>query len=247
MFSFFNGKEKVVFPIGELLEVDIHSHILPGVDDGSPDTATSARLVAGLADVGFHSLITTPHITADLYPNDRHTIQEAYDRLAHTEGGGAPEIRFAAEYMLDEGFGQIIADRDLLPLGQSDYVLVETSFLHRPLGVDAHIFDLQNAAYKPVLAHPERYHYLFGKPADYEELKTRGCLFQVNILSLIGYYGKKEQEAARWLLDADMVDFLGSDLHHDRHLQHLLNFKVSQKLAKTLESRTFLNNTIESC
>lgn len=243
MFSFLHKKNKVAFPIGEFLEVDMHSHILPGIDDGAPDTDTSKRLLAGLAALRYRAMIATPHVTAHSYPNTPCSIGAAHRQLQTVQDLAIPDIRFAAEYMLDECIGQLIADRALLTLGGSDYVLVETAFLLRPLGADAQLFDLQHAGYRPVLAHPERYHYLFKKPADYAAFKERGCLFQVNLLSFLGYYGQQERAAANWLLEADMIDFLGTDLHHDRHLHYLSNFKIDHKLTKALESRTFLNNT----
>lgn len=244
MFSFLRKKDNIAFPIGELLEVDMHSHVLPGIDDGAPDVDTALHLVQGLSQIGFRAAIATPHVTADSYPNTPGTISDAHRQLQATQDAATPVIRFAAEYMLDEGIRPLIADRALLTLGDTDYVLVETPFLHRPQQLERWIFELQTAGYRPVLAHPERYHYLFKKPVDYADLKERGCAFQVNLLSLVGYYGKPEKAAAHWLLAADMIDFLGTDLHHDRHLQNLLSFSTDQRTVKILESKTFLNSTL---
>lgn len=246
IFSFGSKKKRVQFPIGELLKTDMHSHILPGVDDGSPDVATSLQLMRGLAQMGYDTLIATPHVMADIHRNDKHTIQQAYDQLrqAADEDPSLPKLRFAAEFMMDEGFGQLVQQDALIPLADDRYLLVETPYLHRPLNLESYIFNLRAVGYTPVLAHPERYHYLFDKPAEYERLKELGCLFQVNLLSLMGYYGKAEKEAGTWLLEAGLVDLLGTDLHHEKHLQRLLNFTVDQRLVKPLENGTFLNRQL---
>src|SRR5690606_1425937 len=197
IFSFGSKKKRVQFPIGELLKTDMHSHILPGVDDGSPDVATSIALMHGLAQMGYETVIATPHVMADIHRNDRHTIQHAYEQLKHAAEAepALPKLRFAAEFMMDEGFGQLIKQDALIPLSGDQFLLVETPYLHRPLNLESYIFNLRAVGYTPVLAHPERYHYLFNKPAEYERLKELGCLFQVNLLSLIGYYGKSEKDA----------------------------------------------------
>lgn len=246
MLSLFKKQRKVSFPIGQYLEVDIHSHVLPGIDDGAPDLETSLRLLQGMARIGFRSVVTTPHIISDLYPNNPGSIQAAYDALSRAAGiPSGMTLRYAAEYMLDEGFRVGEDESPLLSLGDSAYVLLETPFLQASIGFEAQLFEIQNKGYLPVLAHPERYHYLFGKPQRYEDLKNRGCRFQVNLLSLKGYYGIKERDAARWLLEADMVDFLATDLHHDRHLQSLMDFTLDRKIVQLLERRDFLNSTLQ--
>ncbi len=246
IFLFGSKKKLVQFPIGELLKTDMHSHILPGVDDGSPDVATSLQLMRGLADMGYDTLIATPHIMADIHRNDKHTIQHAYEQLkqAAETDPTLPKVRFAAEFMMDEGFGHLVKQDALIPLAGDQYLLVETPYLHRPLNLESYIFNLRAIGYTPVLAHPERYHYLFDKPEEYERLKELGCLFQVNLLSLMGYYGKSEKYAAEWLLEEGLVDLLGTDLHHERHLKRLLNFTVDQKLVKVLENGSFLNRQL---
>jgi len=200
----------------------------------------------GLGQMGYDTLIATPHVMADIHRNDRHTIQQAYEQLrqATDEDPSLPNLRFAAEFMMDEGFGQLVKHDALIPLADDQYLLVETPYLHRPLNLESYIFTLRAVGYIPVLAHPERYHYLFDKPAEYERLKELGCLFQVNLLSLMGYYGKLEKEAATWLLESGLVDLLGTDLHHEKHLKRLLNFTVDQRLVKPLENGVFLNHQL---
>lgn len=245
-FSFGSKKKQVKFPIGELLKTDMHSHILPGIDDGSPDLEASLVLMRGLADIGYDTLIATPHVMNDIHRNNKTTILAAYEQLqqAVNEDSQLPTLHYAAEFMMDEGFGQLIKQEALIPLGTGKHLLVETPYLHRPLNLEGYIFDLLTAGYTPVLAHPERYHYLFDKPHEFERLKERGCLFQVNLLSLVGYYGKAEKVTGTWLIEAGLVDFLGTDLHHEKHLERLANFTVDQRLVKALESGQFLNRSL---
>lgn len=246
LFSFGSKKKVIQFPIGELLKTDIHSHILPGIDDGSPDVQTSLVLMRGLAEMGYQTLIGTPHVMADLHRNDQETIRAAYEQLqqAVNEDPTLPKLHYAAEFMMDEGFGQLVRQEALIPLGTEKHLLVETPYLHRPLNLESYIFEVRAAGFTPILAHPERYHYLFNKPIDYERLKELGCLFQVNLLSLMGYYGKSEKDAACWLIETGMVDFLGTDLHHERHLARLQRFTVDQRLVKFLENGTFRNQQL---
>src|SRR5690606_36123990 len=123
------------------------------------------QLMRGLGQMGYDTLIATPHVMADIHRNDRHTIQQAYEQLrqATDEDPSLPNLRFAAEFMMDEGFGQLVKHDALIPLADDQYLLVETPYLHRPLNLESYIFTLRAVGYIPVLAHPERYHYLFDK------------------------------------------------------------------------------------
>src|SRR5690606_25528229 len=154
-----------------------------------------------------------------IHRNDRHTIQAAYEQLKQTVEADPtlPKLYFAAEFMMDEGFGDLVKRESLIPLDGDKHLLVETPYLHRPLNLESYIFEVRAAGYTPILAHPERYHYLFDRPMEYERLKELGCLFQVNLLSLMGYYGKSEKEAATWLIETGLVDLFGTDLHSERH------------------------------
>lgn len=240
MFSIFNKKES--FRIGELLKVDMHSHILPGIDDGSPDIETSLRLIDGFIELAYNKLIATPHIMSDIHPNTPTTIeaakkllQEELDKRAYTI-----PIYYAAEYMLDENFLPLINNGKLLTFG-SNIILVETMFLDPPPNLEDILFQLQTHSYQPLLAHPERYHYVDKNFIKLTPFLDRNCLLQCNALSFTGYYGKREQEIAFRLLDAGLIDFIGSDMHHDRHLDHLKKFTVSSKVAKQLESLNYKN------
>ncbi|MGH1433696.1 MAG: tyrosine-protein phosphatase [Lewinella sp.] len=217
------------------LALDLHSHLLPGIDDGAKDVGHSLALIRRLQGMGFTRLFTTPHIMADMYPNTPEIIGEklAEVRAAMKDVGLNIPIDAAAEYLMDEAFGEKIKAGSLLTL-PGNRVLVEMSFVSAPPNLGQHIFQLQTKGYKVLLAHPERYLFFRDNFKKYKELKDRGVEFQLNLLSLVGYYGKPTQDNAKALLKAGMIDYLGSDLHHERHADNLERLLADRKLNRLL-------------
>lgn len=235
MFSIFN--KKTSFAIGEILKTDMHSHVLPGIDDGADTVEDSIVLIDGLIKLGYTKLIATPHVISDLHPNTPDSIESACQLLqAELDqiGGYTIPISFAAEYMLDENFPTLIEAEKLLTMG-NNMVLIETMFMDTPPNLENILFQMQTHGYQPLLAHPERYHYVDKSFSRLEPFLDRHCLLQSNALSFTGYYGKREQEIALRLLDAKMIDFIGSDMHHPRHLKNMQHFNVTSKVASQLE------------
>ncbi|MGB7786727.1 MAG: CpsB/CapC family capsule biosynthesis tyrosine phosphatase [Salinimicrobium sp.] len=230
MFSFFKKRA----PLSNALQdfVDIHNHILPGIDDGAPTVEDSIELIKKFGDLGVSEFIATPHIMNDYYPNNAETISAALEKLKNTlavEGLKHVKVKAAAEYMMDQAFLELLEKESLLCL-KDNIVLVEMSYFQAPINLNEILFQLQTKQYKPVLAHPERYAYLHSKNLEkYEELKTRGCVFQLNILSILGHYGSHIQDAALALLDHNMIDFIGTDTHQLRHLEKLEGAKILEK------------------
>jgi len=210
---------------------DMHSHLLPGIDDGAQDAKQSLELIAGLQQLGFSRFITTPHIMAELYPNNAATIGNAFEKLK--QAGDVP-VQPAAEYMLDENFDKLLRENQPLFCIRDKTVLVEFSFVTTPLNYKDRLFELELRGYQPVLAHPERYLYFAGTRNVYEDLRAVGCQFACNILSFIGYYGKGPQELANCLLKNNWVDYLGTDLHHRRHLEALQNAHAAMPVVHKL-------------
>jgi protein-tyrosine phosphatase len=204
--------------------VDIHSHLLPGIDDGSKDQADTLELVNSLKEYGFGQFITTPHVLTGVWNNTRTgiTANEGSTKTFLEGQGISHPFKAAAEYLMDDVFLKLIKNEPLLTL-KDEYVLVEMSYLNPPMQLYDCIFELQVAGYKPVLAHPERYMFYHLKPEEYTKLKKAGCLFQLNLLSTTGYYGKPVFEIAQKLLNENMIDFTGSDTHHDRHTEAYKN------------------------
>ena len=199
--------------------VDIHSHLLPGIDDGAQTFEDSLRLTKALQSLGTSQYITTPHIFQHFWENtfENITTLEATTRIELNKNQLSIPFRAAAEYMMDEQFVTLFQSGKLLTL-KDNYVLVEMSYLNPPIQLYAILFDLQVAGYIPVLAHPERYLFYQNNFAEYQKLINAGCLLQLNLLSVVGYYGDGIAKIAEKLLQKGMYRFVGSDVHHDKHI-----------------------------
>ena len=173
------------------LQADMHSHLVPGIDDGAPDMATSVTLIKGLHALGYKKIITTPHILWEIYPNTHDKIIEGISevRKALELEGVDVELHAAAEYFIDEHFEQELKNKVPLLTISGNMVLVEFSMLNAPMDLQEVMFEMQMQNYQPVIAHPERYTYLARKKEVFDELKNAGCYFQLNLLALTGYYG----------------------------------------------------------
>ncbi len=227
-----------------LLKTDMHSHLIPGIDDGAPDIETSLKLIGGLHSLGYKKIITTPHIMWDMYKNTREIILERLEWLRTTvkEAELDIEIDAAAEYFLDDHVAGLLANNEPLLTVSGNMVLVEFSMAYPSHSLKGILFDMQMQGYQPIIAHPERYIYLDQNKGFYEELKDIGCLFQVNILSLAGYYGKSVQELAQYLMKKEYYDLVGTDLHHFGHLEALSSRPaLAAQLKKLLDSGKIKN------
>jgi len=218
-----------------MLGTDMHSHLIPGVDDGSPDFTESLSLIRGMLELGYQYLVTSPHIIQDMYPNTPGTLEPGYQELKEHWPGELP-VHFAAEYFLDDHVTNLLEKGEQLLTISGKKVLVELSFVSRPMGLKDMIFNLQMNGYEPILAHPERYTYFHRDPAHYEDIKQTGCYFQCNLLSFSGYYGETIREAAEYLVSKKLVDLLGTDLHHQRHLTALRELAFTPALRKLMEN-----------
>jgi protein-tyrosine phosphatase len=232
------------------LVTDMHSHLLPGLDDGAETVEHSLDLLRELRALGFTKLVMTPHIMGDFYKNTPEGVRTALAtlRTAAAEAGlGDVALECAAEYYLDEWLGRKLADgTELLTFGgEQRYLLIETSYLNEPLNLSATIFDLQAAGYRPVLAHPERYVYLYNRFAEIEKLrKDYGVLMQLNLNSLAGYYSPAARHVAEKLIDGGLVDFVGTDTHHLRHTTALATKTVTSAYFRKLMALPLLNKTL---
>lgn len=223
--------------------LDIHSHLLPGIDDGATCIEDTAKLIEGLKQLGIEKFITTPHVMGEVWNNTRVQIEEKSKTTIAALQIPAIEHHFkaAAEYMIDAEFRVLLTKGELLTL-KDNYVLVEISYLNPPIQLFDILFELQLAGYQPVLAHPERYSFYHHSVTNYKKLKKAGCLFQLNMLSATGYYGERVAKMADTLLKEQLVDFIGSDVHHNRHLEQLQK-KIVLKNADFL-SPIFQNNSL---
>jgi protein-tyrosine phosphatase len=240
MLSFFTKKNKITDI--SWLGVDIHSHILPGIDDGSPDVETSVHFVKSLSELGFDQLIATPHIFKELYPNTQKSIATAKENLqaALNKANLSTRLSAGAEYMVDQDF---TLDQKLCPLDQK-HLLIEMSYLSESPGISQTIFDVEIKGFRPILAHPERYTFYFRDKSRLKRFKEKGCLLQLNLLSVVGYYGKEVKQLAELLLKEKMYDLAGTDLHHDKHLNTLTEAIRSGRLHDLIGDYGFKNQEI---
>jgi protein-tyrosine phosphatase len=244
---FFKKKDKVSNKADySLLNADIHSHLLPGIDDGSPDMETSLKLIKGMKDLGFKKLITTPHIMWDMYKNTRNIILQKLEEVKTKlkEEQVDIEIHAAAEYFIDDHVEELLNQKDPLLSFGNKMVLVEFSMASPPFDLKEVLFEMQIQGYQPVIAHPERYIYLEHNKNFYDELKDAGYFFQLNILSLSNLYGNSVMELARYLAKKQYYELIGTDLHHFRHLDALKNLPFSSALQRILETGKILNSTL---
>lgn len=223
----------------------MHSHLLPGLDDGVKTFEESLKLVASLKAMGYKKLIITPHIISDIYRNTPEAILQKHDELRWhlTENNMDMETTVAAEYYLDESLMQKIRDKEKLLTFGDRYLLFETNFLSEPLNLKEFIFLASTSQYKLILAHPERYLYLHDKPELAEDLLNRGVLFQVNINSLSGFYSKAAQSMAYKLIDRGWVHWLGTDCHHEGHAGQTRQ-TISNKYFQKALTLPLLNNSL---
>ncbi|MGE5108923.1 MAG: tyrosine-protein phosphatase [Sphingobacteriales bacterium] len=242
MFNFFKNKSDASAMLS-LLKTDMHSHLLPGIDDGSPDMTISIELIKGLQELGYEKFITTPHIMWDMYKNEREGIleREAMVKAALEKQHINAEIKAAAEYFMDDYFSKLLKSGTPLLTIKENWVLVEFSFISAPFDLQQNLFDLQIKGYKPVIAHPERYSYFHSKKEKVHDFFDQGCMLQLNLLSLTGYYGKPVQEMARYLLKNEMISLFGTDLHHFRHLAALNDKELFRQVKDAIDRGNIIN------
>lgn len=242
---FFKKKKEISIDLA-WLGTDMHSHLIPGIDDGAKDIATSIQLIKGLENLGYKKLITTPHVLWEIYANTPDIITQGLGELkaAVDKEGLNIELHAAAEYFMDDHFEEELKKKTPLLSISKNMVLVEFSMLTAPFDVQKILFEMQMQGYQPVLAHPERYTYLSRSKNTYEDLKYAGCIFQLNLLSLTGYYGRSVQDLAEFLLKNDYYELAGTDLHHAQHLSALQKLSSSPLYQKLKESSLLRNSSL---
>ena len=239
MLSLFKSKPKLaeLIPSGY---VDIHSHVLPGIDDGASTLEDTKFLLEEMRQLGFTKVITTPHTMNNVWDNTTETI-----KMALNEVNAVLTLPFAlkaaSEYALDESVIQKANNKTLLTI-KENYLLVELSYLNAPIQLYDFLYELQLAGYQIILAHPERYAYYHNNRKEYLKLKKVGCYFQLNLLATVGYYGKEVADTAHYLIKENLYDFTGSDIHHKHHIKAFQN-KLTHNDGKNITA-LMLNNAI---
>jgi tyrosine-protein phosphatase YwqE len=247
--SFFNNlfkSDKLKQPVDlSLISTDIHSHLIPGIDDGTQTIEESINLIRSLYNLGYKKIVTTPHVISDYSKNTPAIIHGGLEKLktAVAEAHIPMSIEAAAEYMLDDEFVKKFRSGELLTFGKK-YVLIELSAFIPPESLFQTIFELKLDGFNPILAHPERYSYWHYNLGYYESLKDREILFQINLPSLAGYYSTEVRKITEKLIDNNMVDFAGTDLHNTIYLEQVEKSRFSKHLEKLVNSGKLLNKTL---
>ncbi len=222
----------------------MHNHLIPGIDDGATDLESSIVMIRAMYNLGYRKFIATPHVQWEMYKNTHEIIENGAqlvrDRLAELEMKVG--FRGAAEYFLDEHVDELLEKNIPLLTIHKNMVLVEFSFIRQPMDLKDKLFQLQIKGYQPIIAHPERYLYFGAHKNIYDELHDMDCIFQLNLLSLCGYYGKKQEELAQYLIKKKYVSLLGSDLHNIRHINILrASSSISNTVNRLLDAGVLVN------
>ena len=234
----FSKKEEIIDPIDiSFLKNDIHSHLIPGIDDGSPDMETTIILLKKFIDLGYKKVITTPHVMSDYYKNNPEIILSGLNNVRKEikKQNLNIEIEAAAEYNLEPEFEKLLDDGKLLSFGAEKYLLFELSFFDEPLRLNETIWKMIEKGFRPVLAHVERYGYWHNNYDKIEEMINRGVKLQLNIGSVTGAYGPEVKKFAERLIKNEIIDFVGSDCHHLHHLEminHAIRLPIFHSLVK---------------
>ncbi|MGB1247455.1 MAG: tyrosine-protein phosphatase [Chitinophagales bacterium] len=243
--SFFKslfGKKNSIQDLA-VLGVDMHSHLIPSIDDGVKTVDEAIKIIKRFSQLGYKKIITTPHIMAGGYDNTPEIILKGRDEVREAIENEEIDIKFeaAAEYYLDERFLKYIEEKSLLTFGDNQ-VLFELSFLNKPNNLDQAIFDMQTQGYQPILAHPERYPFFYEKDlSTYKDIRAKGVALQINLFSLVGGYGKGAQKIAEKMIDEDMIDYVGSDIHRPQQFVFLEKCLKNEYVEKLLNSERIKN------
>ncbi len=242
MFSLFSNSSKKT-----LTTVDIHSHLVPSIDDGANSIETSIELINELYLLGYRKLITTPHIS-DIFKNSKESILDNFNYLKQEiiKREINIEIEIGAEYYIDTYFKEKLLEKDakLLSFGDKNYLLIEFSYFTEPRDIEELIYDINLKGYTPILAHPERYIYWHNSFNKYRELKDIGMLFQLNLNSIANYYNKDIRDCAEKLIKNSYIDFIGTDTHHIKHIESLKKVFSMYLYKKIFKYNNILNKTI---
>lgn len=243
----FSKKQELLDPVDlGILNSDVHSHLIPGIDDGSPSMEVTIELLKKFISLGYKKVITTPHVMSDYYLNTPEIINQGLENVRKSIEENQLEIKIeaAAEYNLEPSFEDLINDKNILTFGKDNFLLFELSFFSEPQNLNEVIWSMREAGYNPVLAHVERYAYWHNDYDKVEEMVNRGVKLQMNIGSLTGSYGPEIKLFAEKLVDDEVVEFVGSDCHHIQHLEMLDYAKKLPYFHKLIQQEQILNNSL---
>lgn len=217
----------------QIRAIDMHNHLLPGVDDGFQNAGPSLEAIKRMVGAGCLEFVFTPHVNPELYPeSDEEFLKRKYEEFSKSVPSGV-KTSLAAEYMVVRDFEKKVASQaDSLLHYQDGSILIEMSYYFRSPNLERAVFELNMAGLRPVIAHPERYPYMADCLEDFDALYDNGCRFQINYLSLTGAYGPASIRILKYLQKNGMCDFFSSDVHSLAQLEKILDGKIIFPLRK---------------
>ncbi|WP_421946217.1 tyrosine-protein phosphatase [Pedobacter sp.] len=245
MFGLFKKKKVIPDFNFSTIGTDMHSHIIPSIDDGAQSLKDSLLLAEQFKSLGFNKLIATPHVMADYFRNTPDTINRGLEVLQKglEEAKIDLKVEAAAEYYLDETLEKKVKQKQVLTFG-AQYILFELSYINEPQNLFEIIKLIMDTGYTPVLAHPERYPYYYSSIENLHKIKESGCLLQLNSIALTGYYGSGAKKVADEMVEHHLVDFIGSDMHHLKHAAALENSLLTSGMSTLLTQHQLLNKKL---
>lgn len=215
--------------------IDMHSHILPGIDDGSQSIEESIKMIKEAKETGFTAIVSTSHYIEESYNFSRYEREELIKNI--NEGLQAENIDIkiynGAEAYVSTNLTELIEKEELPTINESKYLLMELPMHSEILYLDNIIYDLKTNGITPIIAHPERYSYVQKNLKILQDLINKGVLFQANYGSIIGKYGKEAKKTVKKLLKNNMIHFLGTDTHRSGTIYTQMD-KILKKLEKLI-------------
>ncbi len=214
--------------------IDVHAHILPGVDDGARDMENSLKIARQAEQAGVSTIVATPHLMEGVYQSDPEELQRVATQLQEEidAAGIEIEILLGCELMLTHGTLRLLREEQVLSINDSRYVLVEFPQMRIPEDAGELLYSVQMMGYTPILAHPERYTEIQRDPNLLYPWVKEGVIAQLNAGSLLGVFGSRVAETAEILLEHNLVQLVASDVHYDYQRRGSLN-QVLDKLKST--------------
>lgn len=210
--------------------IDIHNHLLPAIDDGSKSKEQTEAMIAGMQELGITEAIATPHTYPGLWENNKQSIITAYKGVSDSFITG-----YSSEYFADTYLIELADKQQLVPL-KDNHLLIEFSMMSAPVDALMEVlFTLKLKDYQLILAHPERYLYWEKSLSTFEQLKSFDLSFQLNALSILGYYGSNSKKISEFLLENDFYDHMGTDFHSMHHIHYAKNHTFPEKYLKKIK------------
>lgn len=225
--------------------IDIHSHILPGIDDGSKNMEMSIKMLKMAEAKGTKTIVATPHYMWNMYENYYDEVFALYQKLkiAANDAGINVEILLGQEIMLNKHSLELCKEKKLRGINGTKYMLIEFPMDKLPKDAMDLIYELKLLDIKPIIAHPERYVYIEESSTAINDFIEEDCLFQINVGSLQGLFGKKVQRCAKLLVKEGLANFIASDAHSlNKRCPGLIEgYRIATLIDKKIERRTSKN------